>query len=194
MLQQPHYFIAIPLSKEMQSACRKEQAILRSKLPYKQWVHELDFHITLKFLGPVSDSKVWELVKKLQTISFSPFYVQVGGIGTFGSTDKPRVIYSAVQSTEALTDLAKQVQFVAVQEGFSSEERPYIPHITLAKKWAGTGSMEKEIAQTKRMNHSINRLYVDRFVLYQIFPKEQPKYNVKACFKALGGENTGAID
>ncbi|SIT14842.1 hypothetical protein SAMN05421787_12229 [Virgibacillus pantothenticus] len=31
MSQQPHYFIAIPLSKEVQAACREEQAVLRSK-------------------------------------------------------------------------------------------------------------------------------------------------------------------
>ncbi|WP_121639448.1 RNA 2',3'-cyclic phosphodiesterase [Virgibacillus sp. Bac330] len=183
MARLPHYFIAIPLTKEVQVMCSETQTFLKQKLPYREWTIKHDFHITLKFLGPVSDSKVCHLIDRLQRVHFSPFYLKVGGVDTFGSFERPRVIYSKVQLNDTLTKLVNQIEFEAKAEGFLAEKRPYIPHITLAKKWDGSAHIGNEVlTEVKNKDYSEKLLYVDYFVLYQIFPDQQPKYKVKAYF------------
>ena len=129
----PHYFIAIPLPKRLQQFLADWQSELKTILPYKQWTNIQDLHITLKYLGPVPDIKLKDLIKRLHAISFTPFHIQVGSIGMFGTSAKPRVLYAAVELSEALADLQQQVESVVSHEGFVPERRSYTPHITLAK-------------------------------------------------------------
>ncbi|MFU0788445.1 RNA 2',3'-cyclic phosphodiesterase [Virgibacillus proomii] len=190
----PHYFIAIPLPKRLQQFLADWQSELKTILPYKQWTNIQDLHITLKYLGPVPDIKLKDLIKRLHAISFTPFHIQVGSIGMFGTSAKPRVLYAAVELSEALADLQQQVESVVSHEGFVPERRSYTPHITLAKKWNGSNSMPDEIEHIKRNFTEQKRLDVDQFLIYRIFPKESPTYRMEAIITAKGGGGTGAIN
>ena len=46
-----HYFWAISLSDDVKETVYGKFEKLNESFPYKRWVHEFDYHITLTFLG-----------------------------------------------------------------------------------------------------------------------------------------------
>ncbi len=88
-----------------------------------------DFHLTLKFLGEVNDSKADELKKLLSQVKFKPFESEVTKIGFF-KEQFLRTIWVTAEAKE-LFDLQKQID-----ETISSlfkKEKKFEPHITLAR-------------------------------------------------------------
>lgn len=195
MGQTPHYFIAIPIQEALREQFASWQNQLKTGLSYKVWPHEQDLHITLKFLGAVEDKLLNQLLETLRTIEHTSFSSEVGGIGTFGKPDRPRVLWAGVNRVELLDELFLKVEKAALSVGFPKENRPYRPHITLAKKWNGTpeqadflkGITEKY--QTKKYPMAIEEL-----VLYQIFPSKTPKYERVETFSLKRGESIGSVN
>lgn len=182
MATDPHYFIAIPLPKSLKEYFTKWQDGLKNVLSYKQWPHYEDLHITLKFLGAVDDSKLQRLKKELKIIEHTKaFSIDVGELGTFGNPEKPRVLWAGVDKTESLAELQQKVEALVTNVGFAQENRPYRPHITLAKKWTG-GSATISLEDMKQKFSNVRRMAVEEIVLYQINPGRSVKYEVIANF------------
>ncbi|MFD2046378.1 RNA 2',3'-cyclic phosphodiesterase [Ornithinibacillus salinisoli] len=183
-----HYFIAVPLPNELKEKLAEWQKVLKKHVTYKQWPHVEDLHITLKFLGAVSEEKLKKVTMELKSMeTLSPFQLNVHSIGSFGNPQKPRVLWAGVDTTEDIKDLQQKVANCAEKCGFSMENRPYRPHITLAKKWDGTGKFNlDEIRQ-----YFIGEKYifeVNKIILYQIFPSNTPKYKAMNTFQLVGRE------
>ncbi|MUK86791.1 RNA 2',3'-cyclic phosphodiesterase [Ornithinibacillus sp. L9] len=183
----PHYFIAIPLPNDLKEELAAWQVELKQHLTYKQWPHVEDLHITLKFLGAVEETKLKKLQEKLQSVhSMPPFYTKVHSVGTFGKSDKPRVLWADVVKTVALLELQQRVEACAKEVGFTAENRPYRPHITLAKKWDGP-STDINVIKNNFSDQQFD-LVVDTIVIYQIYPSNSPKYKIVNTFSLDGGE------
>ncbi|SDN03247.1 RNA 2',3'-cyclic phosphodiesterase [Sediminibacillus halophilus] len=170
-----HYFIGIPLNERIQHQLKLVQEKLKRRpdLAYKNWTHPQDMHITLKFLGPSPDSTIKELKRDLQQISQKHcFSLDIKGIGHFGNPQEPRVVWAGVENASPLAALQKQVDGLCQTLGWSLENRPYRPHITLAKKWAGNKKVNIPITE----EFPFGNLEVERIHLYQIHPSQTPKY------------------
>jgi len=183
-----HYFVAIPLTKALKNHFSVWQEELKEKLPYKQWTNKLDLHITLKFLGAVEREQLNRLHQELQQVeNANAFSTKTGGVGVFGNPVKPRVLWADVDKTDALAFLYEQVEGAAARAGFAKETRPFRPHITLAKKW--DSSPNSEPVETMQALFKEKRLLqVEEIVIYQIYPKQTPKYKVVSRFNLSGGE------
>ncbi|GAB3065583.1 RNA 2',3'-cyclic phosphodiesterase [Virgibacillus ainsalahensis] len=189
-----HYFIAIPVPESLQNFFSEWQRQFKHDLNYRQWTQREDLHITLKFLGPVADDKLRYLEGELYKLEqLQAFHVNVGTIGTFGKPERPSVLWAGVEKTDALSRLQQMVEACTGVTGFPKENRPYRPHITLAKKWFGeeapkaVGEIKKEF--TKQMP-----MHVNEVILYQIYPDQSPKYKPVATFRLEKGEKNGSID
>jgi RNA 2',3'-cyclic 3'-phosphodiesterase len=184
-----HYFLAILLPDEVKAALAEWSKTLHD-LPfnYKEWVHEKDFHITLKFLGGVADKQLVELNQKLESskTSMSPFSIKGGPIGTFGSPKEPRILWAGVEAEETLFNNQAIVDKICSESGFAIENRPYRPHITIAKKWCG-GTLNIGVIPSLPMEF-FKSWTVDSFVLYQIHPSKKPKYEVVATYDFGNGQ------
>ena len=88
-------------------------------------------HITLKFLGEVPESQIPKITASLDGISASPYILQASGISTFGRP--PRVIKAEVHDSGATAALALDVESRMAKLGFAREEKPFSPHITIAR-------------------------------------------------------------
>src|SRR5690625_2331786 len=186
-----HYFIAIHLPETLQGYFSKQQEKLKRELPYKQWPHKKDLHITLKFLGPVADEKLALLQRKLQGIQpFTPFSLETGDLGTFGNSKKPRVLWAGVKKTDPLKQLQEKVEEICSDAGFEMEKRAYRPHITLAKKWNGA-EIENINQILSGKNLEKQKWQIVNIVLYRIHPKEKQKYEAVSVFSFQGDLNAG---
>ncbi|WP_010096202.1 RNA 2',3'-cyclic phosphodiesterase [Ornithinibacillus scapharcae] len=195
MGQTPHYFIAIPIKEALRVQFANWQSQLKAGLSYKVWPHEQDLHITLKFLGAVEEEKLEKLLNSLRLINQTGFSLNVGGLGTFGKQDSPRVLWAGVNRIESLDELFLKVEKAALSAGFPKENRPYRPHITLAKKWNGTPEQTEILKVMKDKFQSMKySMDIEEYVLYQIFPTKTPKYERVETFRLKRGESFGPIN
>ncbi|MFD2630473.1 RNA 2',3'-cyclic phosphodiesterase [Oceanobacillus kapialis] len=190
-----HYFIAIPIPEKLKERLSQEQDSFKKHLPYKQWPFPEDFHITLKFYGDLPDNKVQLLKESILTAvhKLPSFSIKVKGIGYFGNPSKPRVLWAGVEKTEPLVNLYSAVEDASTSCGIAKENRPYRPHITVAKNWRGEANKGKLDSIIQPYN-DIETITVERVVLYQIFPQQRPKYKQVASFSLEGDGDTGTID
>ncbi|MDC3415808.1 RNA 2',3'-cyclic phosphodiesterase [Aquibacillus salsiterrae] len=176
-----HYFIAVQLNNELQSMLSDWQEKLRkeNELKYKSWTSPDDLHITLKFLGGLEEDTIELLKKKLLSINtIHPFFIEINGLGIFGNANQPRVLWTGVEPSQGLFDLQKEVEKICVECGLKAENRPYRPHITLAKKWKGEKINPTFIKELSLDFIEKKDQLVKDFVLYQIHPSRSPKYEV----------------
>jgi 2'-5' RNA ligase len=129
-------FIAIELNDDVRLALERQISVLAPALPGIRWVDPAGMHLTLAFLGELSDSALEEAIAATESSAMRahPFRLRVSGLGTFGPSNTPRVIWAgvggdldALRSTQV--DLARELQ----AHYFPPEDRPFSPHLTLAR-------------------------------------------------------------
>jgi 2'-5' RNA ligase len=101
-------------------------------------VERENIHLTLKFLGNVSASKVEEVKSALAQVTFPPFSLEIKGAGAFPNLKRMNVIWVGVDEGWSQVELIfEQTEKLLHQLGFSRETRPFSPHITVARVKSG---------------------------------------------------------
>ena len=93
-------------------------------------------HLTLRFLGDVSDLQVSVIIQHLEaTCSHTlPFSLNVAGLGAFPNLRRPSVIWAGAGPLEPeLRPLQQAVEAAARAAQVPPDEKPFHPHITLAR-------------------------------------------------------------
>ena len=127
-------FIAIDLPDSIRAALGRAQASFRSACPDAGWTRPEGIHLTLKFLGEISDAQVREVRESLKKLGrFESFTVGLKGFGFFPDARRPRVFWTGVVAPANLSWLAEQIEAAMQAIGFAREERPFRPHLTLAR-------------------------------------------------------------
>eukprot|EP01039_Chlorochromonas_danica_P005125 gene5125-5632_t len=99
-----------------------------------KWVPEGNLHLTLRFIGEVSQEKVLEIQDHLRTISCESFILSFDGVGVIPRRGPPRVLYvNGVELDGNLRDLQKSVETMISNLGYGSEDKGFLPHITIAR-------------------------------------------------------------
>ena len=98
-----------------------------------RWQTKDQLHITLRFIGEVSPTAADEIIPALGDIRFSPLEIKITGIGFFGRSIKPRLVWAGLEEQTPLKELTRKISQVLEGVGIPKEERKYSPHITLAR-------------------------------------------------------------
>lgn len=97
-----------------------------------------NIHITLRFLGEVREGLVDDLKRLISCTTFSPFRVELRGLGAFPHLRRPRVVWVGISDgVEELTAVFNRLEPELVRMGFRPERRGFSPHITLARVRSG---------------------------------------------------------
>lgn len=106
-----------------------------------RWVRAENYHITLRFLG----EQLLPLIRRIEEMPLSEgqedFSYRIGGIGRF-RRNKGDILWAGVSRGEdQLAALKKSLDEGLSAIGFPVEERPYHPHVTLARdvRWEQGG-------------------------------------------------------
>jgi 2'-5' RNA ligase len=97
-----------------------------------RWTHPMKWHLTLAFLGETSQEQLPDLERRLARAAarHPALTLELTGGGRFGD----RVLYTKIDGDhERLGRLAASVNAAARRAGLSLEQRPYRPHLTLAR-------------------------------------------------------------
>jgi 2'-5' RNA ligase len=100
------------------------------------WVAAENFHVTLKFLGGIDESRVPPVIAALDVAvrRHARFAIEVAGLGAFPSPARARVLWAGIVAGDGpLGALAATVDTALTPLGFPREERPFSPHVTLGR-------------------------------------------------------------
>ncbi len=127
------------------------QQAVRRRLPggLLRWIAPDQVHVTLRFLGEVADARMDDLVRELRSAvsASTAFQLSLNGLGVFPATERPRVLWAGLKGDlPALGSLQQGVR--RASEGFTvhSDDKPFHPHLTLARVGETRHHERREIA------------------------------------------------
>ncbi len=101
-----------------------------------RWVRPEGIHLTLKFFGYVSEADIANItqVVKNNIVDVKPFTLNVRRAGVFPSVNRARVLWLGMDGDiDTLIRLQKKIDTALQGYGFEMENRPFSPHVTLAR-------------------------------------------------------------
>ncbi len=174
-------FVAIPLPE--QTTAEIHQIVGRIRLtpglPNLRWSPPESWHITLQFLGTATPEQYACLADRLRSVHAATVRIAPDEIGAFQSAG---VLYAGLKPSPELTALQKRITAATALCGFSAEERPYHPHITLART-RSTG--RRELSAIVKVSGGLNRfqaLTASEFALYESVPGAPACYVIRERF------------
>lgn len=150
-------FIAVELDPALKHILAGVQDSLKRELrrlapdARLQWVRTDSIHLTLKFLGNIEESQVAGILQVLEPVGRDqrPFSVDVKGFGVFPHVRGPRVLWMGFTGEiDRLVRLAGSIDTALASLGFSVEEKPYTPHLTLARVKEQSGAIGKALTES----------------------------------------------
>ncbi|TXR54865.1 RNA 2',3'-cyclic phosphodiesterase [Reinekea thalattae] len=111
--------------------------------PFRDWVikeadkgqftRDANYHLTLEFLGEISDEKVPALIEIIHQLGPAPAELRVNRIDAFEKRNK-QILWLGIEHNHPLMTLQTQLIQRLQQAGFETQDRPYRPHITLGRR------------------------------------------------------------
>jgi len=132
-------FLAVNLDLDTIRAIGDEQRQLRERCEEGgaeiRWVPPANMHITIRFLGQVTEPMVQALQDALEQVTRkqAPFEAQAVGLGAFPDPEKPKVVWVGVEAEGRLEQLYDAVSACLEETGFQTEKRPFRSHLTIGR-------------------------------------------------------------
>jgi RNA 2',3'-cyclic 3'-phosphodiesterase len=173
-------FIGIDLGPEVRGRISRFLEGVQGFAPDARWVRPESLHITLKFIGEQTPERVEAIAERLRRIQGGEFEIRSGGYGFFPTAKAARVFWIGIHAGPQLAELAGSIDVATAELGIPREDRPYSPHLTLARaggrsgspKWRkGDGSntifapLEKRLAAMGELD--FGTMTAREFILYQ---------------------------
>ncbi len=128
-------FIAFPIKLPEELVHARAELAKMTSPESVRWVNPLQSHITLCFIGNISQLQVKTISRGFQELynEVASFKIQVKGLGTFGSRSEAGVLWAGLEGADPIFSLrSKTLDFIApLLEGKFPQN--FHPHITLAR-------------------------------------------------------------
>ena len=125
-------FTALDLPPEL---VRNLEELLRRLKPAAQisWSRPDNLHITTKFIGELPEARLADLKEALRRVpKRGAIAVRLRRVGFFPNPHSPRNFWCGVEAP-GLAELAADTDTAAASVGVAREDRPFSPHLTLAR-------------------------------------------------------------
>jgi 2'-5' RNA ligase len=130
-------FVAIVPPEQVLGELAVAVAPLRAARPELRWTGQDDWHLTLAFLGEVSETVLPDLATRLQRAArrHKAQQLAVRGCGAFPRPARASVLWAGIHAGPGLAPLAASVAAAARRAGAPppDEDRRLRPHLTLAR-------------------------------------------------------------
>ncbi|MGB9906538.1 MAG: RNA 2',3'-cyclic phosphodiesterase [Candidatus Saccharicenans sp.] len=129
-------FIAIDLTPEIKTRLAQTVRWLKPIAMNIKWVAPENYHLTLKFIGEVTESQVEIIKTVLEEVAarHGSFRLAVKGSGSFPpGQSRMRVIWVGLEAGPELQALQSDLEDSLGRRGFEREERPFSPHLTIGR-------------------------------------------------------------
>lgn len=119
-----------------------------------KWSPPENLHITTKFIGQWPADKLPELQQTLAAVEpRGPVEITLSRFGFYPNPHRPQVFFAGVQGGPELADLARRIDEALSAIGCEREQRPWSPHVTLARiRKENIRALREHIAHMVSMN------------------------------------------
>ncbi len=162
-------FVAINLPDELMVKLKEVRDSLASSQKDVSWVRPGAIHLTLKFLGDIETEEVDKVAEALFLASagIKAFTLKAEGVGGFPNLKSPRVIWVGIRESPELIRLQKNIDERLFESGFEKDDRPFNPHLTLARvKTPGAGRELGKRVEESKIDIDVD-FKADYFVLFR---------------------------
>jgi 2'-5' RNA ligase len=196
-------FVGIDLDPEVRKRIERFLEGVEGFAPDARWMRPESLHITLKFIGEQTPERVETITERLRRVESDAFEIRAGGHGFFPTAKAPRVFWIGIHAGPQLAELAESIDVATAELGIPREDRPYSPHLTLARAGAGRRSaspkrrtavgpnaifavLEKRLAAIGELD--FGTMTANEFILYQSqLSPAGSRYTKLQRFPILGG-------
>jgi 2'-5' RNA ligase len=178
-------FIGIPLEPAVAHELSAVSTRLHEKDDGLRWSAPESWHVTLQFLGNSRQEQYSCVAERLRELRSPPVSVQLESLGFF---DRAGVFFAGLRLSPELAALQQKVLAATARCGFPAEDRPYHPHITLARSKGGEGRHAIQRLRNKiQRQPAIVAMEAREFLLYESFTEASgSRYEVRERFPFAG--------
>lgn len=134
-------FVAIDLDPEIKKNISQFIQKLESHNPSVRWIKNQGMHLTLKFIGEITDDKARDIRSVLMDLSlrYERFPLKLVGTGTFPPRSRhPRILWVGIEESQKLTSVQNEVESMLDKLSITREKRRFHPHLTLGRLRSST--------------------------------------------------------
>lgn len=146
-------FIAVNIDDALKDEIGKSISGIKTDKWDVKWVPSQNLHITLKFLGSITEDSIKEISERLSLVSSSnnQFSIRFFGAGIFPDIKRPRVVWIDIINHDNLKKLQEKVEVSLATIGFERDNKLFSPHLTVGRlrSFRGRDALLKEIETLK---------------------------------------------
>jgi 2'-5' RNA ligase len=183
-------FIAIDINEKTRAAIADVQKQLNAKVDIRggdvKWVEPDNIHLTLKFLGEISDEQLEEVKEIINTVAqtHNKFTLDIESVGSFGGRSAKVVWVGASKGTDELLALQKDLDEQLTLADFPSEDREFSAHLTICRVRNPKAGLKLADAVGQFAKLKLGVISADAICVYQsqLMP-DGPIYTLLGSFK-----------
>ena len=97
-----------------------------------------NIHLTIRFLGDISPAMVDAIYEEMKQLSFTPFTVELTGLGAFPKLNYPRLVWAGIRKgADELKEVFGELEPRLRGLGFKPDNKGFSPHLTIARVRTG---------------------------------------------------------
>ena len=143
-----------------------------------------NIHVTMRFLGNIAPDMVEKIYQEMKTIQFTPFNVQIKGLGAFPNAHYPRVVWAGIaEGATELRNVFNQLEPKLLQLGFTPDPKGFSAHLTIARVRSGRNKAQLAEFLTENAKYEFGSIRAECLRLKQsdLSPKG-PVYSTRREF------------
>jgi 2'-5' RNA ligase len=138
IIKKMRIFIGIKLDEITRESIAKELRPFKKIANSIRWTESSNIHLTLKFIGEVSEALLERIEKALLEVKMpvAPFLLKIAGFGKFPAGDNLHIFWAGMDDNPHLRTLFAWIENTLAPLGIPREAQPFNPHITLGRNKA----------------------------------------------------------
>jgi 2'-5' RNA ligase len=125
-------------------------------------VEPKNIHVTLRFLSDISADMVEQVFGEMRKVQFTPFSVEINGIGVFPDLRYPRVVWAGItEGADQLKSIFNQLEPRLRGLGFTPDSKGFSPHLTIARVRSGKNKAQLAEFVTKNVSYDFGTIKAD---------------------------------
>src|ERR1700674_615549 len=103
-------------------------SLLCSGITGARWIDPGNLHLTLRFIGEISEDLAADVDAALVGVKARRFTLQLAGTGVFGG-NRPHTLWLGVERDPDLILLHDKIELALIRIGLTPEPRRFAPHV-----------------------------------------------------------------
>jgi RNA 2',3'-cyclic 3'-phosphodiesterase len=163
-------FVAVQISEAIRARAGELLAALSGTTAEVKWVEPHNLHLTLKFLGEVSEREIAHVCRAVErgAAQVEPFEIEVRGAGAFPNAARPRTVWlGAGAGAEQMVVLHDRIEVPLAELGYRQEHRRFQSHLTIGRvRGGGPGIAELGRLLQQHAQFVAGRMTVDKATVF----------------------------